>query len=395
MHPQSSQNSGSPERIAWGTVPFFAAHAVALIGPFFVPWHWGYVLLAVGLYYLRMFGITAGFHRYFAHRAFKTDRFTQFLLALIGTMASQKGVLWWAAHHRDHHKYSDQEQDLHSPLQRGFWWSHLGWILCDRYNETKYERIRDFTKYPELMWLNRHWWAPPVGLALLLFAVGGTGALVWGFFVSTVALWHGTFAINSLAHVFGSRRYETTDGSRNSLILALLTLGEGWHNNHHHYQSSANQGFFWWEIDISFYVLRVMSWCRLVSDLRKPPQRLLVRVQERLRDGLATAEEVLARAPSREELTAKLAAARLALELFPERVRERVAQIDLSAHLSDELLERLAEVGAALERLPEDLRSRLKDAERALERLPEELRAKLPSAEELLDRLCIRDPLPA
>jgi stearoyl-CoA desaturase (delta-9 desaturase) len=255
------------------SIPFFAVHLAAL-GAFFVGFHWYYPVVAIGLYYLRMFGVTAGFHRYFSHRSYKTSRGFQFLLALLGTTAAQKGVLWWAAHHRDHHKFSDQPEDLHSPRQRGFWWSHVGWILCAKNNRTKTERIGDFAKYPELRWLNKYHLVPPVALATLLFLVGGWGLLVWGFFVSTVLLWHGTFTINSLSHVFGSRRYQTSDDSKNNFLLALLTLGEGWHNNHHFYMSTANQGWFWWEIDGSYYALKLLSWIGLVRDLRTPPKHI-------------------------------------------------------------------------------------------------------------------------
>jgi stearoyl-CoA desaturase (delta-9 desaturase) len=262
------------DRVALFTsVPFFLVHALAL-GAFFVRFHWWYPVVAIGLYYLRMFGITAGYHRYFSHRAYKTGRVFQFLLAWLGTTATQKGVLWWAAHHRDHHKFSDQPEDIHSPVQRGLWWSHAGWILSSRFDETKWERIPDFAKYPELRWLNRWHWVPPILLAVVLFAVGGWPLVVWGYFVSTTLLYHGTFTINSLSHVFGSRRYATTDDSRNNWALALLTMGEGWHNNHHHYQSTACQGFFWWEVDLSYYLLRGLSLAGLVWDLRTPPRHI-------------------------------------------------------------------------------------------------------------------------
>jgi stearoyl-CoA desaturase (delta-9 desaturase) len=255
------------------SIPFFAVH-LASLAVFFLPFHWYYPVVAVGLYFFRMFGITGGYHRYFSHRSYKTGRAMQFLLALLGTLATQKGVLWWAAHHRDHHKFSDQPEDIHSPLQKGFWWSHVGWILCRKYDETKTERIRDFAKYPELRWLNKYHIVPPVLLAVLLFAVGGWGLLVWGFFLSTVMLWHGTFTINSLSHVFGSTRYQTTDTSKNNFLLAMLTMGEGWHNNHHYYMSTANQGWFWWEIDVSYYILKTLSVFGLVWDLRTPPKHI-------------------------------------------------------------------------------------------------------------------------
>ena len=255
------------------SLPFFAVHLLAL-GVFFVGFKWWYVGVALALYVVRMFAITAVYHRYFSHRAFKTSRWFQFVLAFIGTTATQKGPLWWAAHHRDHHKYSDTDLDIHSPVKRSLWWSHVGWILCKKYDSTNLERIKDFAKYPELRWLNKYFLVPPVLLALALFLIGGLPLALWGFCVSTVFLWHGTFTINSLSHIFGSVRYQTTDESKNNWLLAIITLGEGWHNNHHYYMSTANQGFFWWEIDVSYYTLRVMSWLGLVWDLRTPPKHI-------------------------------------------------------------------------------------------------------------------------
>lgn len=234
------------------------------------------VLLAVAFYFVRMFAITAGYHRYFSHRAFKTSRVVQFLFALLGTTATQKGPLWWASTHRIHHKYSDTEKDVHSPKQRGFWYAHMGWWLGSEHEKTNLALIKDFAKYPELRFIDRYHW---IGVVLMMAAAwvigGGFDGFLWGYVVSTCFLLHGTFTINSLAHVYGSRRYETTDTSRNNFWLALITMGEGWHNNHHHYQSTANQGFFWWEIDVSYYVLKVMSWMGLVWDLRKPPKHVL------------------------------------------------------------------------------------------------------------------------
>jgi stearoyl-CoA desaturase (delta-9 desaturase) len=253
---------------------FWFAH-LACLAAFFTGVTWSAVAVCLALFWLRMFSVTAGYHRYFSHRSYKTSRAFQFILALAGTLAVQKGVLWWAANHRNHHKYSDQPEDLHSPQQRGFWWAHVGWILSPDYDATDLTRIPDMAKYPELRWLNDHYLVPPVALAVLLYLVGGATWLVWGFFISTTMLWHATFTINSLAHVWGSRRYETTDTSRNNLWLALLTFGEGWHNNHHRYMNSARQGFFWWEIDVSYYILVMLSWCGIIWDLQQPPKRLL------------------------------------------------------------------------------------------------------------------------
>lgn len=261
-------------------IPFVFMH-LACIAVLFVGISLPAVLLCVGLYALRMFGLTAGYHRYFSHRSFKTTRVFQFVLALLGTMAVQKGPLWWAAHHRRHHKYSDQEGDVHSPVQEGFWWSHVGWIVSPRFDPTDWDAIKDFARFPELRWLNTYHLIPPVALAVLLFLLGGAQWLVWGFFVSTVVLYHGTFSVNSLSHLWGSRRYVTTDQSRNNFLIALWTGGEGWHNNHHHYMGSVKQGFYWWEVDFSYYILKMMSWIRLVRDLRVPPKHLLTEARVR------------------------------------------------------------------------------------------------------------------
>jgi stearoyl-CoA desaturase (delta-9 desaturase) len=248
---------------------------LSVFAAFLLPFKWEWVGLCVASYYLRMFAITAGYHRYFSHRTYKMSRIVQFAMAWLGGTAVQKGALWWAANHRLHHRNSDQPNDIHSPKQHGFWWSHVGWILSDVHDETEWSQIQDLAKFPELKWLNHYHLVPGITYAVLLFVAGGWGALVWGFCISTVLLWHGTFTINSLSHVFGSIRYKTADTSRNNFWLSLVTLGEGWHNNHHCYMSSTKQGFFWWEIDGSYYTLKVLSYFRIVSDLRKPPLKLL------------------------------------------------------------------------------------------------------------------------
>lgn len=231
--------------------------------------------LAVALYFIRIFGIGAGYHRLFAHRAYKTSRPVQFLLALLAQTAAQGGVQWWAATHRRHHKYSDTPDDKHSPVQRGFVYSHVGWLFDPRHDRTETEEIPDLQKYPELNWLNRNRYSPAIGLGILMFLLFGWEGLVVGFLWSTVAVWHATFCINSLAHVMGSKRYVTGDESRNNWLLALATMGEGWHNNHHAYQASARQGFRWWEIDATFYILKVLSWMGIIWDLRSPPEAVL------------------------------------------------------------------------------------------------------------------------
>ena len=250
---------------------------------FTVTFTWEGLLVCIGSYYLRMFGITAGFHRYFSHRAFKASRVFQFILAWIGSMAMQSGVLWWASHHRDHHRYSDQEKDLHSPRQ-GFLHSHLLWFLKGDVDGYDPKKIKDFVKYPELVWIDKYFWLPPLTYSIALFLIGGWSWLVWGYAVSTFLLGHGTSFINSLCHIFGKQRFESGDDSKNNLWLALLTMGEGWHNNHHYYQHSANMGFFWYEIDFSYYILKFLSFFGIVWDLRKPPKNVMTLAIENGRD---------------------------------------------------------------------------------------------------------------
>jgi stearoyl-CoA desaturase (delta-9 desaturase) len=245
------------------TIPFWGMHAACLL-IFFVPFHMQYVYLALALYLVRMFFVTAGYHRYFSHRAFSTNRVFQFVLAFMAMTSSQKGILWWAAHHRDHHRYSDQHEDIHTP-QKGFWWSHMGWILSDQHGETNINRIKDFLKFPELVWLDRFWVVPFIIYGAVIYYFFDFAGFVWGFFVSTVFLWHGTFTINSLSHVWGTRPYETNDHSRNNPFLAMITLGEGWHNNHHRYPKSVRNGLKWWEFDVTYYVLKTLSWFKVIK----------------------------------------------------------------------------------------------------------------------------------
>lgn len=244
-------------------------------------------ILCVALYFFRMFFITAGYHRYFSHRTFKTSRIFQFLLAFFSQSSLQKGALWWAANHRIHHKYSDTEKDPHSANVYGFWYSHLGWILAPDYKPTRYDLIKDLARYKELVWLNKYHAIPAVVMAIAVYFIGnavnghswidwsaGISTLCVGFLLSTVLLFHGTFTINSLMHKIGNRRYDTKDHSRNSIVLALITLGEGWHNNHHYYQSTARQGFYWWEIDITYYVIRTLGLFGIVWDIREVPKHI-------------------------------------------------------------------------------------------------------------------------
>jgi len=260
-------------------LPFVAIHVLGVAGVVMGA-SWKVWAACVALYVIRMFAITGFYHRYFAHRTFKTSRWFQFLMAFVAQTSAQRGALWWAAHHRDHHKYSDSDKDLHSPRQHGFWYSHVGWIY-DHNDVTKYARIKDFARFPELVMLDKYWLVPPIMLGVASYLVGGLPGLLVGFMFSTVLLWHGTFTINSLSHVWGKRPYDTTDDSRNNWFLAIITLGEGWHNNHHHYMNSTRQGFHWWQYDVTYYVLKAMSWVGLVWDIKEPPAHIVAGVKRR------------------------------------------------------------------------------------------------------------------
>ena len=270
----------------WRVLPALTIH-LGCLGIIWVGWSWTAVAIAVALYFIRMFVITAFYHRYFSHRTFRTSRPLQAFAAFVGTTCAQRGPLWWAAHHRDHHRESDDEPDIHSPVQHGVLWSHVGWFLSDRGVRTNWSAIPDLVKFKELVLIDRLHLFGPIVLSALLFLLGealaawapglgtnGMQLVVWGFFVSTTILYHGTFTINSIAHRIGSRRFATTDDSRNNWFLALITLGEGWHNNHHFNPGCVRQGFYWWEIDVAFYTLWVMERFRLVWDLRPVPQRV-------------------------------------------------------------------------------------------------------------------------
>jgi stearoyl-CoA desaturase (Delta-9 desaturase) len=252
-------------------MPFILMHGV----PFFALWtgtRWQDWAMCAGLYVVRMFGVTGGYHRYFSHRTYKTSRLFQFVLAFLAQSSVQKGALWWAANHRTHHKCSDQDGDPHDS-RRGFWYSHCGWIF-DHTEHTDYSKVKDLAKYPELVLLNHFYHIPTFALGIAVYLLLGWSGLFIGFALSTVLLWHGTFTINSLAHMIGRARYASGDDSKNHFGLALLTLGEGWHNNHHHFMGSTRQGFFWWEIDITYGIIKMLSWAGLVWDIKAPPARV-------------------------------------------------------------------------------------------------------------------------
>lgn len=281
--PVSEDGSGI-DRIDWlRAAPFIALH-LACFGVLWVGVSPIALIVAAALYAIRMFALTGFYHRYFAHRTFRASRPVQFVFALLGAASVQRGPLWWAAHHRNHHRHADTELDPHAPGVHGFLWSHMGWFLTPRAFRTDLARVPDLAKFPELRWLDRFDVAVPLVLALVTFALGavlarvapslhtsGAQMLVWGFFVSTMVLFHATVTINSLAHRWGSRRFATRDNSRNNLLLALITFGEGWHNNHHFFPGTARQGFRWWEIDLTWYGLKLLSCIGLVDDLKPIP----------------------------------------------------------------------------------------------------------------------------
>ena len=356
------------------TLPFVAVHLACLAAVWTGVTTTALVLCAV-LYLARMFGVTAGYHRYFSHRSYRTSRVGQFLLAWLAQSSAQRGVLWWAAKHRHHHKHSDTEHDVHSPRLQGFWHAHVGWIFSPQHDETDLSSVPDLTKYPELVWLDRHPYLPATVLALLCAALDGWAGLVVGFFWSTVLLYHGTFMINSLAHVHGRQRFVTGDDSRNNWLLALVTLGEGWHNNHHAYQRSTRQGFRWWEIDPTYYALKALSWVRVTWDLAEPPPELvrgerrlgravLEKVARQLADSFpadriaAQARGAWAHAPSIEELRTRAHAAgvsaaamlaQLSLPHLPsaDELRQRAQEMFAHTPSLDDIVQRARELLAA------------------------------------------------
>ena len=270
----SSTEGGQNDIIYPSAVPFCLLH-LACLGAFWTGITGTALAICAAFYALGMFGITAGYHRYFSHRSYAAGRICQFVLAFLAQSTAQKSVLWWAAKHRHHHLHSDTAQDVHSPRMAGFWYSHVGWVFAARHASADLARIEDLTRFPELRWLHRFELAPALVLAGVAFLIGGWSGLVVGFVWSRVLLYHATFCINSLAHVHGRKRYVTGDDSRNNWLLALVTFGEGWHNNHHAYQSSVRQGFRWWEVDCTFYALKALSWVGLVRHLKSPPEAVV------------------------------------------------------------------------------------------------------------------------
>ena len=322
----------SPDMIYPSALPFALVH-VACLGAIWTGIGWKAAAIGIALYWLRIFAIGAGYHRYFSHRAYETSRGFQFVLAALAQSTAQKSVLWWAAKHRQHHLHSDTPQDVHSPAQQGFLYSHFGWIFDRNHETTDLAKVADFAQYPELMWLHRNELAPAVALAILCFAVAGLQGLVVGFFWSTVAVYHATFSINSIAHVAGRRRYVTGDDSRNNWLLAIVTMGEGWHNNHHAFQSSVRQGFRWWEYDPTFYLLKLLSFMGLIWKLKSPPIEVL---ENRRRLGSKVIRRAAAQVADR--FNAERIASAVAVVLGAGRLAQLHAQLSHAQQCAADLL---------------------------------------------------------
>ncbi len=284
-------------RLLMASSPIFIMHLLAL-GALFTGFSWAAVIALLITYVVRVFALTAGFHRYFSHRSFKTSRAFQFIMAWVGTSAAQLGPMWWAANHRHHHQHSDKPEDIHSPVIKNAFWAHIGWILCRAYGTIQQDRIKDLNKYPELRFIDRFHGLPVDSLNGVRYVVGaglntyypalgtsGMQMVMWGFFLSTILVYHVTFCVNSVTHIIGNKRFDNDDESRNSFWIALLTFGEGWHNNHHRWPLSARQGMYWWEFDLSYLLLRGLEKLGLVWDLKVYPKAIYAEAEQRSTEG--------------------------------------------------------------------------------------------------------------
>jgi len=308
MLPVIEANNADDDIVRPSILPFVAVH-IGCLAAIWTGVTWEALDICLALYWLRMFAITAGYHRLFSHRAYAASRAFQFIIACLAQSSLQRSVLWWSATHRHHHLHSDSDQDVHSPRHKGFLYSHVGWMFTSKHDATDLVKVADLARYPELVWLHKYEIVPGLAMAALCFMLAGWSGLVVGFLWSTVLIFHAVFCINSLAHVRGKKRYVTGDDSRNNWVLAFFTMGEGWHNNHHAYQSSVRQGFKWWEIDLTYYILRLLSWVGIVWDLKTPPATVL-RNEQRL------GSRAINRAA--EQLAARFHSERIALTIVSE-----------------------------------------------------------------------------
>ena len=269
--------------INWVTAAFMVAfHVLALVALWFFSWQ--NLAVALVLHWMAVgFGISLGYHRLHTHRGFKTSKTFEYFLAICGTLTLEGGPIFWVATHRKHHQLSDQDGDPHSPREGGFW-AHMGWIL---FGDTHHNNTELMGRYaPDLnrdrfyRWLNSYHWVPLTTLGLILLATGGWSMVLWGIFLRVVVGLHGTWLVNSATHMWGTRRFETRDDSRNSWWVALLTFGEGWHNNHHAHPVSARHGLAWYEFDISWITLKFFNAIGVVSDLKVAKVREPLPVEE-------------------------------------------------------------------------------------------------------------------
>jgi len=267
----------------WFNIAFITAvHLVALLG--FYTFSWRALLVGALLWWVTgSLGIGVGFHRLFTHQGFKAQRWLERFLAVCGTLAVQGGPIAWVAGHRLHHAYSDRELDPHNS-RRGFWWAHIGWVL---YRDPKLGKLEGYGRYakdlaadPFMLFLDRRYIVLQAALGLLLLALGGWSAVIWGIFVRLVFGWHCTWLVNSAAHTFGYQSYDSHDESRNCWWVALLSYGEGWHNNHHAFPRSARHGLKWYEFDQNYLVIRALRFLGLVWDVKVPDHLRRLRSQK-------------------------------------------------------------------------------------------------------------------
>lgn len=246
-----------------------AIHMGALAA--FIPgtFSWSAVGLALILHWVTGgLGITLGWHRLLTHRSFQTPKWLEYFFAFCGSLACEGGVIEWVGLHRNHHMHSDQEQDQHNS-GRGFWWSHMGWMLFEVPAKAEVQRLtKDINSDPVYQFLDKYFFPIQVAFGLLLYALGGWPFVVWGIFVRLVLVYHCTWFVNSATHQFGYRTYESGDRSTNCWWVALLTYGEGWHNNHHAFPHSARHGMAWWEIDTTWMMIRLLQWLGLAEKVR-------------------------------------------------------------------------------------------------------------------------------
>ncbi|MCX5663003.1 MAG: fatty acid desaturase [Planctomycetota bacterium] len=245
-------------------------HAGCLLAPFF--FSWTAVIAAAVLWFVGgCLGITLGYHRFLTHRSFQTYKPVEYFLAICGTLNWQGGPIHWVGTHRIHHHLSDEPGDPHSPVVDGFTWAHMFWCMTkdDPSNDPR-DAAKDLQRDPIMVAIDKYFYVFMVPLAVGLYFLGGWACVIWGVCVRTTLMYHCTWLVNSASHVWGYRNFTTSDASRNNWWVALLSWGEGWHNNHHAQQRSAAHGMRWWEVDITFAVIRTMEILHLCKRVVRP-----------------------------------------------------------------------------------------------------------------------------